>query len=544
MHSQRIFSLLLLLAACGGDDNVSGSDRDASSISSPSTGTPSARTDAGTGVSASTGKVDAGGASTHRDLCSMPPAHALGENFFGCSLVCEQGYADCDGDNANGCEVALSADSCQQCHAASCLLPAICGLSEPVCQTAEGKQLVYAGTTPSDEPFLRSLVAGVAPGQLIAIVDPAPKGGTPVMLPRFDGSLIAASVSEPSVLWSAIGSSAGFLSNLARVKRVGDRLYILDTKQNAAYQKEVLLVVANLDGSLLWTKTVSGAPADLCAQRVTADAQNNVYLAYGVCSSDSLDNPDYKLDGKSYDSDSGSLLAAFDAQGTPRWTVNAVRTEHETCRNGAASDLLDLTVADGRRLFGINGVCLAEFDVTTGELTKQQKLYVEMSDFAVLRTDGAGNLYVGSDSGYRSVLPAPSAIAPGGDVSKYSGSSAVQVSKYRADMSHAWTRAFVHRGVYFGDKAEDPHFRDFDVTSAGTGMVVAMVGTLYNSNPYRPLVVAFDADGKITGSAKLELDREATALTFDSAGTAYVGGVGKRVAENGRGVFIREVTLK
>ncbi|HEX5656122.1 MAG TPA: hypothetical protein VFX59_02960 [Polyangiales bacterium] len=62
---------------------------------------------------------------------------------------------------------------------------------------------------------------------------------------------------------------------------------------------------------------------------------------------------------------------------------------------------------------------------------------------------------------------------------------------------------------------------------------------------HQPLVVAFDTDGKITGSAKLNMELEANALTFDSAGTAYLGGAGKRLIDkNERGVFIKAVTLK
>jgi hypothetical protein len=541
MNTKRmLLPLLGLIAACGDSPGPRGDD--AGATSNPGTG---ALGDAGVrdAVSSDGKKTDASAAST--DKCTMmPPAHTLGEKFFGCNYACEEGYADCDGEISNGCEVALDADSCQQCHAASCLVPALCGLTSPACQTVEGKSLVYAGRSPSDEPFLRSLVPGAAPGQLIATADPAPKGGTPVTLPKVGGSLLAADVNAPSVLWSVTGGSVGFWSNLAKARRVGDRLYILGTVENQQYKNEVQLVVANLDGSALWTKTISGAPANLCSQRVTADAQNNVYVSYGVCSSDSFDADDYMLDGKSYDSDDGTLLASFDASGTLRWTVNAVRTEHKTCRNGAESDLLDLVVANGR-LYGINEVCLAEIDVATGELKQQQTLYVEMDDFAALRADAVGNLYVGSDSGYGSVLPAPSAIGPGEDIGTYPGSSAVQVSKYSPDLSHVWTRAFAHRAVYFGTKEESPVFRDFDVTPTGTGMVVAMVGTLYNSNPYQPLVIAFDTDGKITGSAKLDMYYEATALTFDSAGTAYVGGVGRGVTDKGeRGVFIKAVSLK
>jgi hypothetical protein len=474
------------------------------------------------------------------DPCASPPAHSFGSNvvLIGCYLGCEQGYADCDGDVSNGCEVSLNTpEACQQCHALYCFDPGACGQAAATCQTAKYEQLRVSQSN-SSAGRLSGLVAGKQAGQVIATGSPIPKAATNLTLPPVGGALFAATF-EPgggSISWTATQAKSSFSGSNGRVARFGDRLYIIDSKQNeeAGYRSEAILIVTDLDGQLLWNKALGDPMAKLCAHQVAADAQNNVYLAYGVCSDPDFNPPDYVRDGVSYDVDDGSLIVSYDASGTERWTRLAVTDENKVCNNYAESDVLDLATV-GDRLFMINEVCLAEIDVSSGKLKAETKLRVEMDDYAQLRADGAGNLYVGSSSSSGDVLLAPSALMSAEDAKKWPGAGAAQVSKYRPDLTHVWTRALAHRGTFGGSSDTDAYFRAFDVTAQGNGMMVGQVGDNITSHP---IVVAFDTDGKTTAAAQLEQDYSATQLAFDSAGKPYIGG------STDDGFFIRAVSLE
>ena len=536
----------LLASACGGDDGAK--QLEDGGAPNPSTLTPpvgmigpDSKLDGGTPIGA---KADAGGADSSKpqkpDPCASLPAHAFGSPgaLGGCYSGCEQGYADCDGDISNGCEVALNTpDACRQCHALYCFEPAVCGQPAPTCQTVRDQDL-FVSNSNSLSQTLSGLVAGKQAGEVIATGAPTPKAVTTSTLPPFGGALFATKfdASGPTVSWSATEAAHSTFGSNGRVSRFGDRLYVIDSKENedAGYRSEAVLIVTDLDGLLLWNKVLGDPMAKLCAHHVAADAQNNVYLAYGVCEDGDFSAPKYMLNGVSYDSDDGDLLASFDATGKERWTAPPVTSKNKVCYNSAESQVLALASV-GDRLFMVNEVCLAEVDVTSGQLKTEAKLYAEMNNYAQLRVDGAGNLYVGASSLTGDVLLAPNALTSVDDAKKWPGASAAQVSKYRPDLTHVWTRALAHRGTFGGTANVDAYFGAFDVTPAGNGMMVGQVG---GSSDSHPVIVTFDSDGKTTGAAQLKKGYEATQVAFDASGSAYIGG-GTR-----DGFFIMSITLE
>ncbi|MFL5169371.1 MAG: hypothetical protein ACJ8CX_01750, partial [Microvirga sp.] len=119
----------------------------------PSSPDPTARGDAGAGATHPDAAAPDGGSrgggldngsgtnTGSRESCTAVPAHVRGfEGGRRCNYLCEKGYADCDGEIANGCEVNLAApDACDMCPGMACLQPALCGKTEPVCQSHSGQ---------------------------------------------------------------------------------------------------------------------------------------------------------------------------------------------------------------------------------------------------------------------------------------------------------------------------------------------------------------------------------------------------------------------
>lgn len=532
-----LFALSLLsvvLSACG--ENEPSDAALAAGPASPGAGSAGARAGA------------VGTQPTKPDRClPLPPHTAKDASLFGeCSYLCEIGFADCDGELSNGCEVSLAEpDACKQCHAMGCLQPEACGLSKPECQNFDGPYAYITTGSDPDNSALRSLALGKVSGDVIASGAVNLKDTPQLSWPGYSGSTFSWTIgANPEVHWTARGPDIDAQSGAADVRRFGDRLYIIDTHANEGeLVPSAVLIVADLDGTVLWSKRIGDGVAKLCAHHVAADEQNNVYLAYSVCESEET-GEDYVLEGESYDSDDGDLIAAFDAAGSPRWTKLVFPdgnkwVDGDVCENGIEAELVGLVVAGGR-LFGANEVCLAEVDTSSGVVKAAQKLQVPTDDYAGLRADAAGNLYVSSTAHAGEVLLVPNA-APPGFSGGHPGGSAAFVSKYRSDLTHVWSRALAHHGTYDGVEKVDPWFRGFDVSPSGAGMLVGRAGTVLEKQSF---VVAFDTAGNITGAAKFKLNYDVGEIVMDAEGTAYVGGLVTRSENDPSGVLVQAVKFE
>ncbi|MET0283768.1 MAG: hypothetical protein ABW352_04840 [Polyangiales bacterium] len=473
------------------------------------------------------GKGSDASAPTAGKSCTNVPPHVRGfEGNKVCNYLCEKGYADCDGELSNGCEVDLKApDACSACPAMACLQPELCGPALPVCQSHGGLRWTY--DAPSSATF-GSVAGGKTPEQVFATIGSSFDGEVDTGLELSSGALFQASVGEDSrFVWSADADEGG---SALPMQRVGDRLYLLGSSTNSG----ALVLVTDLDGKQLWTQSVSAPGASLCASKLAVGELGEVYVAAVVCKGE-LD-----LGGKHYDSDlygTETMIIAFDARGVEQWRSIPHDEDSGDCWLGANSDIRSLKVIGGK-LLELNRECVMEVDRTSGKAGAQHKLY-EFAQQGKLLGDSAGNVYVAGQTDTETALPSPDAFTLTEDVDNYVMTTRVFVSKYDGSFKHLWTRPVANR--------RKVGWVDADITPSGRGQLIGYVTEAgeypLQDGPSRYFAFDWDADGKVLGTGLLSEGWKPRAISFGDDGTPWLGGTFSGDPMLGSGQFLWEYGL-
>lgn len=486
------------------------------------------------GRNADAGKVAGGDTTTGNDGCAPAPANAVGGKFhLTCGYVCKLGFADCDGLRENGCEVDLKApNACASCGPAACLQPSLCGLEAPSCQKYGGERWTVRGDMENQlaKAAFGSVAAGTKPGQVFA-----------AMSMRFDRSLPAPGVVPPSGSLSEFSLTEGgvkpvwsagspFIKN-TRMWRFRDRLYTYRAESDVL-DKSATLVVSDLAGAKVWTKSIEVKGVTFCPGALAVDESDNVYFGLKIC--DGV----FELNGKRYNRvesgvvDVSMLVVALDAAGNERWRAIPHDETRGECWLGGRSAILSMLAVNGK-LLQLNRKCLMEVDPATGAALQDHKLYLPNDDSKV-SADAAGNVYVGGLSTDNFQLFLANGANTWDEKAWVGLPGRVFVSKYSPAFEHLWTRPVAIR-----NKAE---FVDFDVSPTGKGQLIGRWGG--NESSSGAFVFDFDADGRTLGAGLFEKPWWPVSVSLDGQGTPYMGGLIKNDATLGSGLFVWNLALK
>jgi hypothetical protein len=506
MHSRtRFHSALcvaaLTFAACGEDEAA---PEETARV--PVDGSVAPLSDAAT--KSPDGGVPAPDVSGESTACAKPP-HANGQLGLPCAITCEQGWADCDGEIDNGCELAVpAADGCMQCPNAAamrCLQPELCGLSKPECaptdglvwtskiDTQGGSNIESIATGPgagqvffvSDRKFSATEAEGTSPGATLASVEVTADGG---------------------LQWAAQGrDGAGHL------QRIGDKLYL--HSGSTTNSGEINVAVFSLDGALLSQVLLDGFESMSMDRSLAADSAGNVYVTGDLAHN------------------GGRTVIAVDAQGKQRWKREVAYALPKRCGLSGVG-VQDMRVV-GDKLLAVTSYCLIELRTSDGELLRAEPLFGQLHD-AILRHDAAGNLYVADITDAIDVLPAPNLLPASfatGDA--LPDVRTVFVSKYRPDFQHEWSRSFASVGTFDEKETKLAGLFGFDLEPR-SGVAYLLVSV--RSDRY---LIQIDAQGKSVGAASLSNpDYEASTLAVHEDGTPWLAGRMVLERGNGSGMFV------
>lgn len=419
-------------------------------------------------------------------------------------FACTQGWADCDGEIANGCEESLDAeDPCAECPAQAamrCLHPELCGLDAPVCTPADG--IVWSSMGTIVESEISSLAVGPSGERVFAttsrdVFDPEKE-----VEPSPGATLFGVDmVDDGGLAWAALGHGPR-----GRIHRFGERLYL----HSAGAIDEQRVTAFSPDGEQLWTSAVPNAGAAIHHSALAVDAAGNVYIT-----------------------GEGPLVVSLDAMGEERWRYDLAYLSHGACRGFGDGKVHDLRVVEDK-LIGVNDGCLLELDRDSGEIVKEQLLYAQAVE-GRLRSDEQGGLYVADVAASGSILPLPNYLDATSDPSDQLTTGRVNlfVSKYTKELEHVWTRSFASVGSYGTDELHAPTLRGFDMSRDGIGYLLGFGGE-------HPFLIRFDADGKALDTMII-LNRlyPTHQLAVSDDGSPYLAGTSKTTVEGVKtGMFI------
>jgi hypothetical protein len=491
---------------CGGGDKGSEEGNSALSPSGGSSGSPSSSS---TGSSANKfGEAD----------CVAPPnatATWKGEVEFGtsCLVVCNPGFADCDGRRDNGCETDTSdAAACGRC-VDSCLTD-LCGAAS----TCNGYTAdVWTLQADIGGGRLRDLAVN-GEGQVFARLNTPPLKA-PAPLPAVTaGAVLGAGASGP--LWQSAGTDTSFpftqtdatLHTDSRVVGSSAGLYVAEYFDSADiggqhYEstsgRDVLLSLVSYTGTHVWSRAfnMTGSPSVF---GLFADEAGNAYVHVYT-------DEDFTFEGHAVDvpSSGGYAVLSFTPAGDFRWVQSGL-------------DPADVQPASGPYFAEAGAIFEGSLRSSeTGE--RARSLGAESSGAKMISANADGSLLIAgtatsSDLQQHSGLPGFSGVSADGQIGK--NQNTVFVQKLDASGALVWE---THFGSLF-----NLTLYGLRVASDGTSYVLATgnhgpAGIQAPGN-YHIFVARVGADGHQEGAFSFDADSpRKAALELDAEGKLHIG---------------------
>jgi hypothetical protein len=427
-----------------------------------------------------------------------------------CMVKCEQGFADCDGQQENGCEVATSdAQACGRCIDA-CLSDLCQGAA--ACADVQADLWTVRGgfgevndlTVAADGQVFVSLdLTGVN----LPVTPIAPVSGR-AMLSLGNGSVAWASPPGDMADFFVSGASEG------QVVATPAGVYVAETFSNTtlggeSFQssgKDIMVSLVNPAGERLWTHALGLTDGGIAG--LYTDEDSNVYL-------DLVTESEFDYGGVTIDEPvaySGIFLS-FSPSGDFRWAeevspyyLNPVSRGQYVTDSLLASDLWH--------------------SAQTGK-TDDEGIAFQSNGAQAILYDAQGNLHVvgktqssrlslqGGLPGFTGVESAEGVAAPNSQV--------LFAAKYAANGDLLWRTGWGHS---LGNST----LEDVRLAPDGTLYVLASgtargeLGALTAQELQRAFVARIAADGKQQGAWRLDVERPtAMALSVSSAGDLHVG---------------------